>query len=390
MLKIYIFSGLLAITTLFSCNSLRSADGFKVSGKLENADGKTIYLKFISENFNIIDSAIVKDGEFELEGTKETPELYMFQIGDQYDQFTYLVLDKTSQIKISGDATNFVETYTVDGSEENNLVKQVVTENAQLMASLSNIDAFYRDHLSETNQDSLNGVCSERAMLIVENGKEKLKQFIDGHLGTIASLFAVNQRVGRDLLLSPEEEFEYWEKVSAELEKTYPTSSQTLSFKMIVENIKNQLNAQQNADQITESGNLAPDFEVATPEGNMMKLSDLRGKYVLLDFWASWCSPCRGENPNVLANYEAFKNKNFTVFQVSLDKTKDAWLSAIKQDKLGDWFHASDLKYWDCAPAKLYNVRSIPANFLIDPEGKILATNLRGEDLGRKLGEILN
>lgn len=136
-------------------------------------------------------------------------------------------------------------------------------------------------------------------------------------------------------------------------------------------------------------GKPAPDFEVPDTEGHPVKLSSKFGSgYILLDFWASWCGPCRRENPHLLGLYQAYKNKGFDVFAVSLDQTKEAWLQGIADDQL-PWTQTSDLKYWHSAPAALYGVRAIPSNFLIDKNGVIVAKNLTGEALDDKLAELM-
>jgi len=134
-------------------------------------------------------------------------------------------------------------------------------------------------------------------------------------------------------------------------------------------------------------GGEAPDFTMNTPEGQPMKLSDHRGKVVLVDFWASWCGPCRRENPNVVKMYNKYKEKGFDILSVSLDKNKDRWLGAIEKDKM-TWHHVSDLKGWQNEAAKLYGVRSIPETILLDGEGNIIARKLRGPMLEAKLKEV--
>lgn len=149
-----------------------------------------------------------------------------------------------------------------------------------------------------------------------------------------------------------------------------------------------QLQAKVNKMTQFEEGRVAPDFTQKTPEGTDLSLSDLKGKYVLIDFWASWCGPCRRENPNVVRMYNIYKDKGFEILSVSLDRSRDSWLAAIEKDKM-DWKHVSDLKHWSNAVARQYNVSAVPYTMLIDPEGKIVAKNLRGPSLEAKLRELL-
>jgi peroxiredoxin len=166
-------------------------------------------------------------------------------------------------------------------------------------------------------------------------------------------------------------------------------------FNGLSERVRNTKTGKEFADNLvklhkTAIGQIAPDFTQNDPDGKPVKLTDFRGKYLLVDFWASWCGPCRQENPNVVKTYNEFKDKNFTILGVSLDREngREAWLKAIEKDQL-TWNHVSDLKYWNNEVSKLYMVRAIPDNFLIGPDGKIVARGLRGDKLREKLAELL-
>jgi peroxiredoxin len=163
-------------------------------------------------------------------------------------------------------------------------------------------------------------------------------------------------------------------------------------FDGLDEQLRNSVTGKDLDDRLTAlttvvAGSMAPDFTESDTTGKPVSLSSLRGNYVLVDFWASWCHPCRGENPNLVKQYALYKNKGFQILSVSLDDHADRWKQAIVQDGL-QWVHVSDLKGWNNAACKLYAIRAVPSSFLIDPQGKIVATGLRGEDLNKRLAEI--
>jgi peroxiredoxin len=160
-------------------------------------------------------------------------------------------------------------------------------------------------------------------------------------------------------------------------QRSWPNYHYTKEFADLVQKVK-----------VTAIGQAAPEIKLPNPNGDTIKLSSLRGKYVLIDFWAKWCGPCRRENPNVVRAYHKFKNKGFEIYSVSLDRNKADWVQAIKEDGL-DWTHVSDLKYFNSVAAHQYNVTAIPFSILLDKEGKILAKNLRGPALDQKLTEVL-
>ncbi|MBK9593205.1 MAG: TlpA family protein disulfide reductase [Crocinitomicaceae bacterium] len=195
-------------------------------------------------------------------------------------------------------------------------------------------------------------------------------------------LFPVNGMAGFD-----SSDIKYFHMVSNGMRSKYPDSE----YPQYIDDQIAGINAQyQSLSANTDAGGKAPEINLNDTNGKALPLSSLKGKVVLIDFWASWCMPCRQENPNVVRMYDKYKDKGFTVYSVSLDESKDAWLKAIKDDNLSWPNHVSDLKGWQSSAAALYSVTSIPATFLLDREGNIIAKNLRGPELEQKLQQVLD
>ncbi len=191
-------------------------------------------------------------------------------------------------------------------------------------------------------------------------------------MGTsLVALFAANN------FLNPEADLDILRKLADDFAKVTPTPTLAKGFIGQIKRIAG-----------VAIGEEAPDFTLPSPDGKTISLSSLKGKYILLDFWASWCGPCRQENPNVVRMYQKFKDKGFDIYGVSLDKEANAWKNAIQKDGL-TWMHGSDLKFWNSEVAQIYGVRAIPATFLLDKEGTIIAKNLRGSALEAKLTQLL-
>jgi thiol-disulfide isomerase/thioredoxin len=215
------------------------------------------------------------------------------------------------------------------------------------------------------------------------------KRYIDDNLTSLVSLVALYQQVAPSVyVLNPVKDLKYFIKVDSSMYSLYPDYEPVKALHEQVKEIVAKVNGDTTASPGKVSGTEAPEISLPTPEGDTLKLSSTRGSVVLLDFWASWCAPCRQENPNLLKAYTEYHKKGFQIFQVSLDKTKEAWMKGIQDDHLEKWIHVSDIKYWNSIVVPLYKIESIPYNFLLDREGRIIASNLRGERLQTKLAEL--
>ncbi|MBD3750482.1 MAG: AhpC/TSA family protein [Sphingobacteriales bacterium] len=374
MKKLWMFTAALAVIGLNAC---KNKNEFVINGKMSNVgDAKKVYL-FVADSLGQmlpVDSTFLnEDHEFKLKSKSVEPEFCQLLIG----QKSFLIIaENGDEITLKADLSQSSGAYELSGSEESNQItayNKITSEFSQKTGALAEQ---YSKMISENagKKDSIINVFNQKSQELAKPFLEKSYQFIEDHPKTLTAFYAANVMLGMDNNGTYENKLISYSK---EAKATFPKNKAVIQF----------ANQMEKAERIA-IGQMAPDISAQTPDGKTLKLSDFKGKYVLLDFWASWCGPCRQESPNLVKQYQAFKDKKFTIFSFSLDDNKEEWMDAIQKDHL-DWSHVSELKQWDAPTAVEYNITAIPASFIINPEGRIIAKNLRGEDLHRFLATTL-
>ncbi|GAB2785158.1 peroxiredoxin [Hymenobacter luteus] len=347
------------------------ASSYQLTGQLQNAPaGTKVYLAELGETqFVSRDTATVDDkGQFTFSGNLPEAGIYQVKLDEQNQAL--VALENGRQVQLTGNAQQFSQSYTVKGSPDSDLLQQISRSMQTSRQQMQRLEQRFNQAAEQNRRDSL-AVLQQKALTLQTQGSAGLARLVRQNPNSVVSAFVVTS------IINPDDNFALADSVANVLKKNRPDSRFTKALVARLEPLRT-----------TAVGVQAPEISLPSPEGKAVALSSLRGKYVLIDFWASWCGPCRQENPNVVKAYNKFKAKGFEIYSVSFDQDRGKWLKAIQNDKL-TWTHVSDLKGWESAAGQTYGIKSIPQSYLLDPQGRIIAKNLRGEALDATLASVL-
>lgn len=388
MNKLLLF--LTTVLLLSACGNTADNE-FIVKGNIANAKGKTLFISEFSDyGFSNIDSTVINpDGGFSLSGRTSIPNFYALRIAP--NEFITVLLDSADVITVSANADSFMKNYKIEGSKSMELMNKLNTKIGETHAKIDSLGNIFLLNENSKQIDSIKTVLDSEFEQLRDSQKEFSTDFINNNINSIACLIALEQKItNRIAVFTLQNDLDIFEKVDSSLSKLYPQSAHVKNLHKTIVRFKQRPRKQsKSANAGYKIGDILPDISMKNPSGDIISLYSLRGKYVLLDFWAAWCMPCRQANQNLVGIYKQYKDKNFTIYQVSLDKEKDMWTAAIKKDNIASWHHVSDLLFWQSEAVKVFGVKSIPFNFLIDPDGKLVAVNLHGKALSKKLQELL-
>lgn len=354
----------------------------EISGKLNNAvKGEYIYLDELKSTLQPVDSLQVPaDGKFIFKREIELPTFYLLRINS--NNFFTILAAPGEKLRITAGFDSINHPISISGSKGTEKMIEYNKALKNIIDKLTGLNEIYQQNIDSPDLPKVIQSLDSMAQEYLNEINTYTKKYIDDNITSLVSLVALYQQVALQVyVLNPVEDLRYFVKVDSTLFSLYPGSDPVKNLHEQVQNLVGGINEKGGQNSILQPGDEAPEIELPSPTGETIKLSSTRGKIVLLDFWASWCNPCRLESPNLVKAYDIYRSKGFQIFQVSLDKTKEDWVKGIENDKLGRWIHVSDVKYWNSAVVPLYKIESIPFNLLLDKDGIVLAKNLRGNNL---------
>jgi len=378
----------LIVIVAFSCKE----NSHMISGKINGAPADAyVYLDELkSEAIETVDSVLISStGEFRFKRKANSPVFYMMKLTNT--SFLTILIDPGEHLKIEADFDSLNVPSKLSGAKGTELMMQYNKELRSAITALQELQDIYMGNLDNPDLENIINELDERAFSIIDQMEEYTRRYIDDNPTSLASLLALYQQLTPGApILHPADNFEYFLKVDSILYELYPESEPVKYFHDQVSEMKLAMSDVDASGSIPAGGEVAPEIALPSVDGDTIKLSSTRGKIVLLDFWAAWCPPCRKESPFLNRAYDLYHSKGFEIFQVSLDRTREDWIKGIEEDKLERWIHVSDVMYWNSVVVPLYKIEAIPFNMLLDREGRIIQTNLRGEQLISALETVMN
>jgi peroxiredoxin len=359
------------VSTITSCS--KKEESYTINGTINGLKDGLVYLEYADDDKKIIDSTKITDGHFTFTGKVAEPLLYTLKLKDSEYGANFLLDNETITFEAKKDSIFKAK---LSGATQDSIYKSYYKNDFKKIAAVAGPIYKASDSLTQNGKIELTPeqkVVMDKRWADLQTFADGLTdKFIKGHKDKLAAALVIEDRIVS--YGTAEKVKEYYAILSPEIQKSFYGKKLKTTIAL---------------NDKTSVGAAAPEFSQIDVNGKIIKLSDYKGKYVLVDFWASWCGPCRKENPNVVLAYKTYHDKGFNVLGVSLDDKKNLWEKAIEKDGL-DWTHVSDLKGWKNDVAILYGVKMVPTNYLIGPDGKIVAKNLREEALQAKLKEIFS
>ncbi|MUP46874.1 AhpC/TSA family protein [Gramella sp. BOM4] len=350
--------------------------GYLLTGSVEGVeDGKNIYIAQLDPNSNaprVIDTTSIQNGQFEIDlEEQDAPVLSFLRLEGANGQVVFISENQKIRFEIDKDT---LMNSRVEGGKENKALQEYLDHIKEMNKKLGSIQKQSRQAMMNQDREQFNTL-RETQVELQENDKVFKESLLEKNKDSYVSVMILSDMLNMRSHNAAEVR-EYYAELSDRIKET------TLG-KKLEKDLENR--------STYEVGSKAPEFSGPTPEGKELALSENLGKVTVVDFWAAWCKPCRVENPNLVKTYNKYKDEGLNIISVSLDRPgqKDRWVQAIKDDNLEDWDHVSNLQFWNEPIAKKYGVKAIPATFVLDEEGTIVAKNLRGEALSEKIGELL-